>query len=386
MAVAFVASLFYIRTGIAAFGAVDPALPDAARTLGAGPGRRFARVALPLAASGLVAGGASAFARGVGEFGATIMFAGNLQGGPRPCPSRSTSFDAISTPRSRSIALLVILSGGVLLLRSSAHMETLSFDFSSGLVPSPSSEPRGRTRARCDRRPVGRGQDTLPRARRAPAARRGPITLGDEAWFDDAAGASRYAPQERSVSSRPLPGYHAHCFRICQECSGERQSSAAAGPHAGRAPGPVRHRRISPATAPATRGLGGEHQRVALRARAGAGLPERPRRPAVLLCSDEPFVRPRHAGAPRLVSPHYSSRPLRKELELPTLLGLTHDFADAAADRADPPLGPSTEQHAPATNSARPPSLIETPPQHVRRALHGCEPALRLRPGRPATA
>ena len=80
MAVAFVASPFYIRTAIASFEAVDPALLDAARTLGAGPGRVFSRVALPLAASGLGAGAALAFARGVGEFGATIMFAGSLRG------------------------------------------------------------------------------------------------------------------------------------------------------------------------------------------------------------------------------------------------------------------------------------------------------------------
>ena len=52
----------------------------ASRTLGAGPARTFFRVALPLAAGGLGAGAALAFARGLGEFGATIMFAGSLQG------------------------------------------------------------------------------------------------------------------------------------------------------------------------------------------------------------------------------------------------------------------------------------------------------------------
>jgi molybdate transport system permease protein len=80
LAVTFVASPFYVRTAIAAFVAVDPVLPAAARTLGAGPARTFARVALPLAAGGLGAGAALAFARGIGEFGATIMFAGSLQG------------------------------------------------------------------------------------------------------------------------------------------------------------------------------------------------------------------------------------------------------------------------------------------------------------------
>jgi molybdate transport system permease protein len=80
LAVIFVASPFYIRTAIVAFEAVDPDLVAASRTLGAGPARTFARVAVPLASGGLGAGAALAFARGLGEFGATIMFAGSLQG------------------------------------------------------------------------------------------------------------------------------------------------------------------------------------------------------------------------------------------------------------------------------------------------------------------
>jgi molybdate transport system permease protein len=80
LAVTFVASPFYVRAAIAAFEAVDQDLTSAARTLGAGPGRTFLRVAMPLAAGGLGAGWALAFARGIGEFGATIMFAGSLQG------------------------------------------------------------------------------------------------------------------------------------------------------------------------------------------------------------------------------------------------------------------------------------------------------------------
>ncbi len=80
LAVTFVASPFYVRTAIAAFEGVDADLVSASRTLGAGPGRTFARVALPLASGGLGAGAALAFARGLGEFGATIMFAGSLQG------------------------------------------------------------------------------------------------------------------------------------------------------------------------------------------------------------------------------------------------------------------------------------------------------------------
>ena len=80
LAVTFVASPFYVRTAVSAFETIEPTLPDAARTLGAGPAKVFVRIALPLAAGGLGAGAALAFARGIGEFGATIMFAGSLQG------------------------------------------------------------------------------------------------------------------------------------------------------------------------------------------------------------------------------------------------------------------------------------------------------------------
>ena len=80
LAVTFVASPFYVRTAVSALENIDPTLPAAARTLGAGQARVFFRVALPLAAGGLGAGAALAFARGIGEFGATIMFAGSLQG------------------------------------------------------------------------------------------------------------------------------------------------------------------------------------------------------------------------------------------------------------------------------------------------------------------
>jgi molybdate transport system permease protein len=86
LAVIFVAAPFYIRQAIASFESVDPALIDASRTLGASPARTFRRVALPLASSGLGAGSALAWARGTGEFGATIMFAGSLQGVTQTMP------------------------------------------------------------------------------------------------------------------------------------------------------------------------------------------------------------------------------------------------------------------------------------------------------------
>ena len=80
LAVTYVASPFYVRQAIASFEALDQSLLDASRTLGAGPARTFIRIAIPLASRGLAAGAALSFARGIGEFGATIMFAGSLQG------------------------------------------------------------------------------------------------------------------------------------------------------------------------------------------------------------------------------------------------------------------------------------------------------------------
>jgi molybdate transport system permease protein len=61
-------------------------LLDAARTLGARPARVFGRVAVPLALGGLGASSAVALARGLGEFGATIIFAGSLQGVTQTLP------------------------------------------------------------------------------------------------------------------------------------------------------------------------------------------------------------------------------------------------------------------------------------------------------------
>jgi molybdate transport system permease protein len=86
LAITFVASPLFVRTAIAAFEAVDPDLVAASRTLGAGPTRTFFRVALPLARGGLAAGAALALARALGEFGATIMFAGSLRGVTQTLP------------------------------------------------------------------------------------------------------------------------------------------------------------------------------------------------------------------------------------------------------------------------------------------------------------
>ncbi|MDX6542221.1 MAG: molybdate transport system permease protein [Gaiellales bacterium] len=116
VAICFVAGPFYLRQAIAAFETLDADILDAARVDGAGPLRVLVSVGIPLAKSGLAAGAALAFARGVGEFGATIMFAGNLRGVTQTLPlliyqDFELSFDvalAIS-------ALLVVVSAALLI-------------------------------------------------------------------------------------------------------------------------------------------------------------------------------------------------------------------------------------------------------------------------------
>jgi molybdate transport system permease protein len=116
LAVTFVASPFYMRQAIAAFEGVDRTFVDAARTLGAGPARTFWRIWMPLAAGGLVAGWVLAFARGVGEFGATIVFAGNVRGQTQTLTL--AVYEELDSSFDVALAigiLLVVLSAGVLL-------------------------------------------------------------------------------------------------------------------------------------------------------------------------------------------------------------------------------------------------------------------------------
>jgi molybdate transport system permease protein len=116
VAVAFVESPFYVRGAIAAFEAVDASLLDAARTLGAAPGRVFARVALPLAAGGLAAASALALARGLGEFGATIIFAGSLQGVTQTLPLAIYAEFEQDFDTALAISALFIILGALLLV------------------------------------------------------------------------------------------------------------------------------------------------------------------------------------------------------------------------------------------------------------------------------
>jgi molybdate transport system permease protein len=77
---------FLVLTLEAAFRSADPRLEAAARTLGAGRFTTFRRVTLPLVRPSLAAGTVLCWARALGEFGATITFAGNLQGTTQTLP------------------------------------------------------------------------------------------------------------------------------------------------------------------------------------------------------------------------------------------------------------------------------------------------------------
>jgi molybdate transport system permease protein len=116
LAVAFVESPFYLRGAIASFEGVDGTLLDAARTLGVGPARVFARIALPLAAGGLGAASALALARGLGEFGATIIFAGSLQGVTQTLPLAIYAQFEQDFDTALAISALFILVGALLLV------------------------------------------------------------------------------------------------------------------------------------------------------------------------------------------------------------------------------------------------------------------------------
>jgi molybdate transport system permease protein len=80
MAQVFVSSPFFVKAARAGFATVDENLENAARTLGASPWRVFWTVTVPLARPALVAGLVLAWARALSEFGATMMFAGNMPG------------------------------------------------------------------------------------------------------------------------------------------------------------------------------------------------------------------------------------------------------------------------------------------------------------------
>jgi len=107
VALTFVASPFFIRQALAGFATLDPAILDAARSLGAGEARMFLTVAVPLTRQALGAGAALAWGRALGEFGATLLFAGSLRGVTQTAPL--AIYERFSTSFTGALSLSIVL-------------------------------------------------------------------------------------------------------------------------------------------------------------------------------------------------------------------------------------------------------------------------------------
>ena len=113
----FVSAPFFIRSARTGIAGVDRDLEDAARVDGASEGQLFRAVTVPLASSALAAGMVMTWARSLGEFGATIMFAGNVEGRTQTLPLvvygefQGGNLDASIA----AAAILVLAAFGVLL-------------------------------------------------------------------------------------------------------------------------------------------------------------------------------------------------------------------------------------------------------------------------------
>ena len=104
----FVAAPFYIRAARAGFESVDQRLEAVSATLGARPWRTFRRVTVPLALPSLAGGAVMAWARALGEFGATIMFAGNVAGRTQTMPL--AILEAMESDANAALAIAVVLA------------------------------------------------------------------------------------------------------------------------------------------------------------------------------------------------------------------------------------------------------------------------------------
>lgn len=111
LAAAVVSLPLMFRSVSAAFAGVDTKLEQAARTLGATELRIFLKITLPLALPGIAAGTLLAFARALGEFGATIMIAGNIPGVTQTIPT--AIFFAVESGDMKNAGLLVLIISGI---------------------------------------------------------------------------------------------------------------------------------------------------------------------------------------------------------------------------------------------------------------------------------
>ena len=225
VALTFVAAPFYLRQAIAAFEAVDPALLDASRTLGAVAGAHVLRASRsPTALPGLVAGTALALGRALGEFGATLMFAGSFQGITQTVPL--AIYDRFATDFTAALALsavLVAVSAAILLSVKLVRRPGRGGAMTAGCPWRPHAARRRRSSSTSSSRwrrgsasrwpgPSGAGKTSVLRiGRRAARARRaGRVACGDETL-------ARHGARHRR--RRPSGGAAATCSRSTR-CSG----------------------------------------------------------------------------------------------------------------------------------------------------------------------
>ncbi len=100
-----------VKSSRAALESIDPVLPRAARTLGAGPVRAFFTVSVPLAAPGIAAGLMLGFARALGDFGVTLMVAGDIPG--RTQTASLAIYDAIQSAREPDAGFMIAVLSAV---------------------------------------------------------------------------------------------------------------------------------------------------------------------------------------------------------------------------------------------------------------------------------
>jgi molybdate transport system permease protein len=122
VAIAVMAMPLVVRTARVSFESVDPRYEEMARTLGHGRAATFLRYTLPLAARGLLAALILGFTRAVGEFGATIVLAGNIPGRTQTLASAIFSAQQAGREEEANFLLGVALAVGFAAVYATEHL------------------------------------------------------------------------------------------------------------------------------------------------------------------------------------------------------------------------------------------------------------------------